>query len=144
MLLLSHISGHVIHLFPIFSLSSLIIFLLIILWPYNYFSSNIFPTFIFLSPTTLYLNLTILLSLHLAFILTLLLPILFTINIFFSLFHSIHISPHKKGNTLSLSLSLSLSLPFFCKILILCCTSNLGWWIFFVELYFGLMHLVLF
>ena len=141
MLLLSHISGHIIHLFPTFSLSSLIIFLLIILWPYNYFSSNIFPTFIFLSPTTLYLNLTILLSLHLAFILTLLLPILFTINIFFSLFHSIHISPHKKVNTLSLSLSLSLSLG---KILMLCCTSNLGWWIFFVELYFGLIHLVLF
>ena len=50
MLLLNHIRSHVIHLFLTFSLSSLIIFLLINLWLCNYSSSNIFPIFTFLFP----------------------------------------------------------------------------------------------
>ena len=49
-LLLGHISNHIIHLPPTLSLSFLIIFLLINLSPYNYFSSNISLTFNFLSP----------------------------------------------------------------------------------------------
>ena len=113
-LLFSHINGHIIHIFPTFSLSFLIIFLLLI----SHLTITIPPTFpqllSFYLSTTLYLNLTIPSPpsfSYLPFILSLLLLISFTIKIWHSLFHSIHILPTQKGEySLSLSLSLSLSI----------------------------------
>ena len=132
--------NHIIHLFPILS-SHFILFFSLSISHFTIIFPPIFPPLLlpFYFPTTLYLNVTILPSLHFSFILTLFLPILFIIKICYFLFYSIYIFPTQKRWILSPSLSLSLSLLSFCGFLILYCISTLGWWIFCVELYFGMM-----
>ena len=105
-LLLSYISSHIIHLF---STISLLYFTLLLL---NFVSccytfSNLFLTLLpFHFSTTLNINVTLLLSLHLPFIFDSFYPHPITINLLFSLSHSTHIFPHKKILLLSLSLFL--------------------------------------
>ena len=116
MLLLSHISNHVIHLFFIFSFLYLnfsssyfqkkkkLFFSLLVHTPttVTLLPTFLFPFCIFISPL-LYRYTFFLIFFY---ILTLLLPILFCKNLI-SFFHSIHIFPTRNCE-LSLSLSLSL------------------------------------
>ena len=122
--------SHIIHLFPILP-SHFILFFSLLISHFTIIFPPIFPPLLlpFYFPTTLYLNVTILPSLHFSFILNLFLPILFIIKICYFLFYSIYIFPTQKRWILSLSLSLSLSFPFIL-------------WIFnsLLHLYFRLMN----
>ena len=132
--------SHIIHLFPILPSHFILFFSLLI----SHFTI-IFPHLLlpFYFPTTLYLNVTILPSLHFFFILNLFLPILFIIKICYFLFYSIYIFPTQKrwilSLTLSLSLSLSLSFPFILWIFNSLLHLYFRLIIFCVELYFGMM-----
>ena len=146
MLLLSHISSHVIHLFFIFSFLYLnfsssyfqkkkkTLFLPISSHTYYcYTSSNLSLSFLHLYlPTTLPLYF---LSNFFFYILTLLLPILFCKNLI-SFFHSIHIFP-----TRNCELSLSLSLGEFLFFLITLIKVN-GF--FFFNMCFGIVFFFFF
>ena len=121
MLLLSHISGHIIDLFSTSSFLFLkcfffrffekknkkkrTLFLFLVAHTYYYTSSNFFPTCLPLYlPTTFYFSVALLSSFSLSYILTLLLPILFCTNLIsFLQFNSYF--PTQKLWVLSLSLS---------------------------------------
>ena len=125
MLLLDHIDGQIIHLFPTISLLFLTFLLHINFVPY---SLKHFPILLHFSlSTTLNINVTRTLSLHIRFILTLLFTSFYYKFDILSLI--LYIFSHTKKGYYSLSLSWFFFFFWWIFIFIFC-ISTLGWWIF--------------
>ena len=133
--------SHIINLFSIFSLSLLIIFLLINLPLYNYTFSNIYLLLPFYLPTTLYLNLTISPPSSSFYFDSSSSQFFYYKKLLFSIPFNPYFAHTKRW---ILSLSLSLSLYIYIYILFWWIFNFLDWWIFIFNSNLGWYDLVIF